>query len=52
MSVNVKSTVEDSAPDMGTTAGAILSIDQEIAMGDLYLREIHSLMHHTSMILY
>ncbi|WP_187306888.1 hypothetical protein [Candidatus Williamhamiltonella defendens] len=42
MSVNVKSTVEDSPPDMGTTAGAILNINQEIEMGDLYLREIHS----------
>ncbi|ASX26475.1 beta-barrel assembly-enhancing protease [Candidatus Williamhamiltonella defendens] len=42
ISVNPKPTAEDLLPDMGTTAGATLSIDQEIEMGDFYLREIIS----------
>ncbi|CDL83552.1 tetratricopeptide repeat protein [Xenorhabdus szentirmaii] len=33
---------EDLLPDIGTTAGATLSINQEMAMGDLYLRSIRA----------
>ncbi len=33
---------EDSLPDIGTTAGATLSINQELAMGDLYIRSIRA----------
>ncbi|MDE9500096.1 hypothetical protein KKJ22_20420, partial [Xenorhabdus bovienii] len=33
---------EDSLPDIGTTAGAILSINQEMVMGDLYIRSIRA----------
>ncbi|MBD2795239.1 M48 family metallopeptidase [Xenorhabdus sp. 18] len=33
---------EDSLPDIGTTAGATLSINQEMAMGDLYIRSIRA----------
>ncbi|WP_338805038.1 M48 family metallopeptidase [Xenorhabdus griffiniae] len=32
----------DSLPDIGTTAGATLSINQEMAMGDLYMRSIRA----------
>jgi predicted Zn-dependent protease len=32
----------DSLPDIGTTAGATLSINQEIEMGDAYVREIRA----------
>ncbi|KLU16584.1 MULTISPECIES: tetratricopeptide repeat protein [Xenorhabdus] len=31
---------EDSLPDIGTTAGATLSINQEMAIGDFYIRSI------------
>ncbi len=34
--------VEDSLPDIGTTAGATLSINQEMAMGDFYIRMIRA----------
>ncbi|MDC9595560.1 beta-barrel assembly-enhancing protease [Xenorhabdus anantnagensis] len=33
---------EDSLPDIGTTAGATLSINQEMAMGDFYIRLIRA----------
>ncbi|MDC9593231.1 beta-barrel assembly-enhancing protease [Xenorhabdus sp. IM139775] len=36
------SPTEDSLPDIGTTAGATLSINQEMAMGDLYIRSIRA----------
>ncbi|MBG6244231.1 hypothetical protein CS369_04235 [Candidatus Symbiopectobacterium sp. 'North America'] len=32
--------MQDQLPDMGTTAGGTLSINQEIAMGDFYLRQM------------
>ncbi|AOM39707.1 tetratricopeptide repeat protein [Xenorhabdus hominickii] len=34
--------VEDALPDIGTTAGATLSINQEMVMGDLYIRSIRA----------
>ncbi|XTD83067.1 M48 family metalloprotease [Proteus vulgaris] len=34
--------IEDSLPDMGTTAGSTLSINQEIAMGDYYTRQLRN----------
>ncbi len=36
------SPAEDTLPDIGTTAGATLSINQEMAMGDLYIRSIRA----------
>lgn len=32
--------LQDQLPDMGTTAGSTLSIDQEIQMGDFYVRQM------------
>ncbi|NRN29649.1 tetratricopeptide repeat protein [Photorhabdus heterorhabditis] len=34
--------IEDSLPDIGTTAGSILSINQELAMGDFYARQMRA----------
>lgn len=34
--------IEDTLPDMGTTAGSTLSINQEIAMGDYYTRQLRN----------
>ena len=34
--------VSDSLPDMGTTAGSTLSIDQEMQMGDFYVRQLRA----------
>ncbi|RAT17505.1 hypothetical protein AU490_03050 [Lonsdalea populi] len=34
--------VQDRLPDIGTTAGATLSINQELEMGDFYLRKLRS----------
>lgn len=42
ISGHAKPAVEDILPDMGTTAGATLSIDQEIEMGDFYLRQMRA----------
>ena len=34
--------VSDSLPDMGTTAGSTLSINQELQMGDFYVRQLRA----------
>lgn len=34
--------VTDTLPDIGTTAGATLSINEELQMGDFYLREMRA----------
>lgn len=34
--------VTDSLPDMGTTAGSTLSINQELQMGDFYVRQLRA----------
>ncbi|MFS2222109.1 M48 family metalloprotease [Pantoea sp. B65] len=34
--------VADSLPDIGTTAGGTLSIDQELQMGDFYVRQLRA----------
>lgn len=34
--------IEDTLPDMGTTAGSTLSINQEIAIGDYYTRQLRN----------
>ena len=34
--------IEDTLPDMGTTASSTLSINQEIAMGDYYTRQLRN----------
>lgn len=36
----VRAEVQDRLPDIGTTAGGTLSINQELAMGDFYLRQL------------
>ncbi|MBS9437424.1 M48 family peptidase [Photorhabdus noenieputensis] len=36
----LSASIEDSLPDIGTTAGSILSINQELAMGDFYARQM------------
>lgn len=40
IAVPVVADMQDQLPDMGTTAGGTLSINQEIAMGDFYLRQM------------
>lgn len=39
---NVYADVQDDLPDIGTTAGNTLSINQELAMGDFYVRELRA----------
>lgn len=34
--------ISDSLPDMGTTAGSTLSINQELQMGDFYVRQLRA----------
>lgn len=34
--------VQDNLPDIGTTAGGTLSINQELAMGDFYVRQLRA----------
>ncbi|WP_416347479.1 M48 family metalloprotease [Acerihabitans sp. TG2] len=41
-SIAVADVLQDQLPDMGTTAGSTLSIDQEIQMGDFYLRQMRA----------
>ncbi|TDB63215.1 tetratricopeptide repeat protein [Photorhabdus khanii] len=36
----LSASIEDSLPDIGTTAGSTLSINQELAMGDFYVRQM------------
>ncbi|MGK2946561.1 MAG: beta-barrel assembly-enhancing protease [Candidatus Malihini olakiniferum] len=38
--VPISADIQDKLPDMGTTAGCTLSINQEIEMGDFYLRKM------------
>ncbi|MFH8132906.1 M48 family metalloprotease [Pantoea osteomyelitidis] len=38
----VNADVSDSLPDMGTTAGSTLSINQELQMGDFYVRQLRA----------
>ncbi|NHB91357.1 tetratricopeptide repeat protein [Photorhabdus cinerea] len=38
----LSASIEDSLPDIGTTAGSILSINQELAMGDFYARQMRA----------
>ncbi|AXW87309.1 hypothetical protein CKQ53_10165 [Lonsdalea britannica] len=40
--VAVGADVQDRLPDIGTTAGATLSINQELEMGDFYLRKLRA----------
>lgn len=40
--IPAKAETQDLLPDIGTSAGATLSIDQELAMGDFYLRQIRA----------
>ncbi|TPG63254.1 beta-barrel assembly-enhancing protease [Ewingella americana] len=37
-----KPSIADQLPDMGTTAGGTLSIDQELQMGDFYVRQMRA----------
>ncbi len=39
-SLPVRADVSDNLPDIGTTAGSTLSINQELEMGDFYLRQM------------
>ncbi len=34
--------IDDNLPDMGTTAGSTLSVDQEMQMGDFYVRQLRA----------
>ncbi|BCQ46312.1 hypothetical protein ERHA55_38390 [Erwinia rhapontici] len=34
--------ISDNLPDIGTTAGGTLSINQELAMGDFYVRQLRA----------
>ncbi len=38
----VNTAPQDQLPDIGTTAGTVLSVNQEIAMGDFYIRQMGS----------
>ncbi|GAB7213426.1 hypothetical protein OS42_00370 [Dickeya oryzae] len=38
----VTATTQDTLPDIGTTAGGTLSINQELVMGDFYLRQLRA----------
>ena len=40
--VNADTQTQDLLPDIGTSAGATLSIDQEKAMGDFYVRQMRA----------
>lgn len=37
-----KADVSDNLPDIGTTAGSTLSVNQELAMGDFYVRQLRA----------
>lgn len=41
-SVPVSADISDTLPDIGTTAGNTLSINQELAMGDFYVRQLRA----------
>ncbi|MCV9877872.1 beta-barrel assembly-enhancing protease [Brenneria izbisi] len=38
----VQADIQDRLPDIGTTAGGTLSINQELAMGDFYVRQLRA----------
>ncbi|MCL2893277.1 beta-barrel assembly-enhancing protease [Brenneria tiliae] len=38
----VQAEIQDRLPDIGTTAGGTLSINQELAMGDFYVRQLRA----------
>ncbi|MRT23276.1 M48 family metalloprotease [Enterobacteriaceae bacterium RIT697] len=40
--LSVRADVSDTLPDMGTTAGSTLSINQELQMGDFYVRQLRA----------
>ncbi|ERK13763.1 MAG: M48 family metallopeptidase [Pantoea sp.] len=40
--LSVRADVSDSLPDIGTTAGATLSINQELQIGDFYVRQLRA----------
>ncbi|WP_312181553.1 M48 family metallopeptidase [Pantoea sp. CTOTU46764] len=40
--LNARADVSDTLPDMGTTAGSTLSINQELQMGDFYVRQLRA----------
>lgn len=42
IAVNAETQTQDLLPDIGTSAGATLSIDQEKAMGDFYVRQMRA----------
>lgn len=41
-SLPTRADVSDNLPDIGTTAGGTLSINQELAMGDFYVRQLRA----------
>ncbi|WP_343552454.1 M48 family metallopeptidase [Pantoea sp.] len=40
--LSARADVSDNLPDMGTTAGSTLSINQELQMGDFYVRQLRA----------
>ena len=40
--LSARADVSDTLPDMGTTAGSTLSINQELQMGDFYVRQLRA----------
>ncbi len=40
--VGVRADLSDNLPDMGTTAGSTLSINQELQIGDFYVRQLRA----------
>ncbi|EJL94002.1 M48 family metallopeptidase [Pantoea sp. GM01] len=40
--LSARADISDTLPDMGTTAGATLSINQELQMGDFYVRQLRA----------
>ncbi|MGK3114256.1 beta-barrel assembly-enhancing protease [Candidatus Pantoea formicae] len=40
--LSVRADVSDNLPDMGTTAGSTLSINQELQIGDFYVRQLRA----------
>jgi predicted Zn-dependent protease len=40
--LSVRADVSDTLPDMGTTSGSTLSINQELQMGDFYVRQLRA----------
>ncbi len=40
--LTARADISDSLPDMGTTAGSTLSINQELQMGDFYVRQLRA----------